>query len=232
MENALKHWFDLPRLEESSIRLSDSEIGNGITRINLDYGINLYRGGIPKDKSLNIITRLESSLSQSEFSWSLAQVNDKEEISENRNCVDFKYKSENITSNTDIAKELISIHSDTLERFKICLRDYESLWHLNMNYIEAFNFVKYMPGKYFKLHVDDGPFYSCTISGVIYLNDDYEGGEIEFTRHGLKIKPQAGDIILFPSNFIYEHASCEVFSGTKYSVVIMTDYNENNHKNH
>jgi YVTN family beta-propeller protein len=111
-----------------------------------------------------------------------------------------------------------------------CLRHYESLWHLQMQYKEAFNFVKYLPGKYFKIHADHGPYYSCTISAVVYLNDDYEGGEIEFVRHGITIKPEAGDIIVFPSNFVYEHASLEIFSGNKYSVVIMTDYNDMHHK--
>ena len=99
-----------------------------------------------------------------------------------------------------------------------------------MHYKEAFNFVKYLPGKFFKIHGDHGPYYVCTISAVIYLNDDYEGGEIEFTRHGLVVKPEAGDIIVFPSNFVYEHSSLEVISGTKYSVVVMTDYNDMHHQ--
>jgi predicted 2-oxoglutarate/Fe(II)-dependent dioxygenase YbiX len=68
------------------------------------------------------------------------------------------------------------------------------------------------------------------VSAVVYLNDDYDGGEIEFPRHNLTLKPKAGDIILFPSNFVYEHASLNISSGTKYSVVIMMDYNDLYHK--
>jgi hypothetical protein len=65
---------------------------------------------------------------------------------------------------------------------------------------------------------------------VIYLNDDYEGGELWFPYLDIKFKPQAGDIILFPSTFIYAHSSLKVTSGTKYSAVTMFDYNDNNHK--
>ena len=42
-------------------------------------------------------------------------------------------------------------------------------------------------------------------------------------------KPRVGDIAVFPSNYIYEHASLPMESGTKYCVVIMTDINELSH---
>jgi hypothetical protein len=41
---------------------------------------------------------------------------------------------------------------------------------------------------------------------------------------------KSGDIyfvfVVFPSTYIYEHASQDMISGTKYSVVIMSDYND------
>jgi predicted 2-oxoglutarate/Fe(II)-dependent dioxygenase YbiX len=52
-----------------------------------------------------------------------------------------------------------------------------------------------------------------------YLNEDYEGGEIEFGRFNLKIKPKANQMIMFPSNYIYNHTVHPVVSGTRYAVV-------------
>jgi hypothetical protein len=46
----------------------------------------------------------------------------------------------------------------------------------------------------------------------------------------LKFKPQKGDIVFFPSTYIFAHASLPVTSGTKYSAVTMFDYNDKNHK--
>ena len=225
-------WSDLPREETTTKRLTQRVLDNGTEVINLDYGINLYRGAISKTQCDNIINSTEAAIALGipGIVWSGAQVNDKEEQGAVRNCLDLKYKREDLEKNGNYNKELFNNHEVVDRALDVCLNDYEQLWHLKMNYKEAFNFVKYLPGKYFKIHGDHGPYYACTVSAVVYLNDNYEGGEIEFVRQGLVIKPEAGDIVVFPSNFVYEHASLEVFSGTKYSVVIMTDYNDMHHK--
>lgn len=225
-------WTTLPRLETISKRLDDQILPDGTIAKNLDYGIHLYKSAIKKEDCKDIIEKLENEISLGipGIQWSGAQVNEQEDVSYVRNCVDLKYKKENLGTVMPDNQVLRDVHDRVENSLDKCLQHYESLWHLKMHYKEAFNFVKYLPGKYFKIHGDHGPYYACTISAVVYLNDDYEGGEIEFVRHGLKIKPDAGDIVVFPSNFVYEHASLEVFSGTKYSVVIMTDYNDMHHK--
>lgn len=83
---------------------------------------------------------------------------------------------------------------------------------------EGFNILKYEVGGRFGSHYDSYPGINRCISGLIYLNDDYEGGEIEFVYFNLKIKPKAGTVILFPSNYPYRHIAHPVTSGTKYSV--------------
>jgi predicted 2-oxoglutarate/Fe(II)-dependent dioxygenase YbiX len=53
----------------------------------------------------------------------------------------------------------------------------------------------------------------------VYLNDDYEGGEVEFVNFGIKIKPQPGMLLLFPSTYPYAHIAHPVTSGVKYAIV-------------
>jgi predicted 2-oxoglutarate/Fe(II)-dependent dioxygenase YbiX len=52
---------------------------------------------------------------------------------------------------------------------------------------------------------------------VIYLNDDYEGGEIYFPDHNLDFKPSAGTLVFFPSNTMYIHGVREITKGTRYT---------------
>jgi hypothetical protein len=56
------------------------------------------------------------------------------------------------------------------------------------------------------------------VSGVLYLNDEYEGGEIYFPEQGIKIKPEAGSLIMFPAYRPYFHHPLPVTSGNKYMV--------------
>jgi predicted 2-oxoglutarate/Fe(II)-dependent dioxygenase YbiX len=101
---------------------------------------------------------------------------------------------------------------------------------MKMEYMEAINFVRYGEGQHFDVHSDHGFSYTCTVSSVMYLNDDYDGGELYFPFLGINLKPKAGDIVLFPSTYIYSHAALPVTNGTKYSAVTMFDYNDKNHK--
>lgn len=76
-------------------------------------------------------------------------------------------------------------------------------------------FVKSQMGKHTDTHDDDQ---GKTISVVLYLNDDYEGGEIEFEDQKIIVKPTAGSVIVFPSRKPYFHASKPIISGEKYIV--------------
>ena len=52
---------------------------------------------------------------------------------------------------------------------------------------------------------------------IYYINDDYEGGEINFMDHNLKIKPKANSFITFPSNSDYWHEVLENTVKERYS---------------
>ena len=74
----------------------------------------------------------------------------------------------------------------------------------------------------------DTPGNKFTLTCTMYLNDTYEGGEIEFTIGDtvFKHKPKAGDITVFPSGHpdlfpddpIYFHSVKQVFNDEKYFV--------------
>lgn len=84
---------------------------------------------------------------------------------------------------------------------------------------EGYQILRYEEGQKYSQHYDGGTSIGRAISAVCYLNSDYEGGEIEFPFHNVKIKPQAGMLILFPSNFAYSHIAHPITNGTKYNLV-------------
>lgn len=87
---------------------------------------------------------------------------------------------------------------------------------------EGYSILRYKVGDEYKYHTDNGAGSTGTLrtlSALLYLNDDYEGGEIDFPRQKLKIKPKTGMVVMFPAIANFRHASLPITSGVKYTVV-------------
>jgi hypothetical protein len=224
------HWLDKKREETSENRMPNRLINDKILLENPALGINVYKNVFSFEDSTKIIETLEKNLTDSStgYSWSNARVTEGEEaISYARDCLDFKIGHGCLGPRSLENESLYDMHDLSFNRVFPCIEDYGQYWGVVMRYYEVFNYVKYEgTGKHFAIHADHGPAYVTTVSAVAYLNDDYVGGELIFPRFNLKIKPELGDLVVFPSTFIYEHSSEPIISGTKYSVVIMTDYND------
>ena len=54
---------------------------------------------------------------------------------------------------------------------------------------------------------------------MYYLNDDYNGGAIEFTGLGITYQPKANDVIIFPAEKGFEYKVTRLTSGTKYAAI-------------
>ena len=57
------------------------------------------------------------------------------------------------------------------------------------------------------------------ISMVLYLNDDFEGGDFIFPDHHIRVRPEPGMLVCFPSNHHYKHGVEPVTRGNRYSIV-------------
>jgi len=206
----------------------------------LGSGIYLYKGVIKKE--FDVINKLENTLGSvagygelssegKKYHWNPAYVGYQQLMPEYRDCVDFKFKKTDIEhDHSEDSLKLQGMWQDLYEAKKAAVEDYCKAHHImELKYWEAFNFIKYGPGQHFQEHHDHGFSYNCTVSLVAYVNDDYEGGELFFRLQNLKVKPEAGDLFIFPSNFMYPHQAMPVTSGTKYSIVTMLDYNKKFH---
>jgi len=103
--------------------------------------------------------------------------------------------------------------------------EYSSHFGLGEMKDEGYSVLKYVDGAEYKQHFDCGGNHKDRVTSMIlYLNDDYEGGELEFPFFGIKYKPSVGDVIFFPSSYTFTHIAHPVTSGTKYALVTWLAY--------
>lgn len=90
---------------------------------------------------------------------------------------------------------------------------------------EALALLRYAPGQQYRPHFDyvAGAANRRLMTALVYLNDDYDGGETAFVRTGLKVKGKAGDLLVFVNDGgaagpdpLSEHEGLPVTRGTKY----------------
>jgi Rps23 Pro-64 3,4-dihydroxylase Tpa1-like proline 4-hydroxylase len=196
-----------------------------------EMGIRVYKNAIPNCAEVleTISSTIDASLNPM-LTWQQAKVGYNVYMPDYRDCWDCKLSVDFVTSLGDEHDGLRDAYGKIVMPIGSCVQNYSQFYNMNITYMEAVNFVKYGVGEHFDVHSDHGSTYTCTVSTTAYLNDDYEGGELWFNYLGIKFKPKAGDIVVFPSTFIYSHASLPVESGVKFSAVTMFDYNDSNHK--
>jgi hypothetical protein len=88
--------------------------------------------------------------------------------------------------------------------------------------------VRWLPGNLQMPHADkelhegenagkpnDFPWYD--IATIIYLNEDYEGGELYFPNQEIQFKPKRGGAYFFPGDMNYIHGITPIESGIRYT---------------
>lgn len=81
------------------------------------------------------------------------------------------------------------------------------------------NFItvsKLYPGMPMAPHLDNTRSESNHFICMMYINDEYTGGEISFPKNLISYKPKSGDIVLYRANIL--HSVQEVLDGVRYSI--------------
>jgi predicted 2-oxoglutarate/Fe(II)-dependent dioxygenase YbiX len=130
------------------------------------------------------------------------------------------------------AEELPEMHnllSEMMPKIQSIILEYVKSfkldWFTGWQGISVMKFLRYHPGQTMKTHWDqihsifDGERKGVpTLSIIGLLNDDFEGGEL-IMFEDKKIETKKGDILIFPSNFLYPHKIAPVTKGVRYSYV-------------
>jgi Rps23 Pro-64 3,4-dihydroxylase Tpa1-like proline 4-hydroxylase len=120
---------------------------------------------------------------------------------------------------TEFDEELLLINKIVVGAISRASDEYAKHCGINIGTLHQIYASKYPAGRAIGPHVDsyEGDSHRV-LSAVLYLNNDYEGGELFFPNQNVKIKPEPGSVVVFPSVDPYYHQSLEVISGMKYAV--------------
>jgi len=105
----------------------------------------------------------------------------------------------------------------------VCRRYSKDFSLFSVQRMTDFRINRYSEGGFMSSHIDNihhshGQQYGYPqVSVLLYLNDDYEGGD--FYVANKKFEPEKGSGIIFPSNFMFPHEAKVVTKGIRWSIV-------------
>ena len=176
----------------------------------LQEWVGYYEDIIPKDRCESLIRNVKNSgqLKPSTYSNNSGQMKDS---SERVVMDDMWIKDDGVIAviNKFFGK-VIKKYSETFNRFS-CQRH------------SGFRINRYSVGGFMSEHTDNihhshGQEYGFPqVSALLFLNDDYKGGELIVA--GNKYETKTGSGIIFPSNFMFPHEVKKITDGERWSIV-------------
>jgi len=136
---------------------------------------------------------------------------------------EYRYNSgepDTYTGTSPFHDEIMKITRDVILKY---ITELEFPWYNSWAGYRGPKYNKYMPGTGMKEHCDhihdlfEGTHRGVpTLSIVCALNDEYQGGEfVLFQNETYELNK--GDIIMFPSSFLYPHRVNAITKGVRYS---------------
>ena len=132
----------------------------------------------------------------------------------------------------DLLKHRPEAAATLLGAMKRCLVEMKRFWKLKVPvYPDGLHMMSWKAGLYMTPHADnaypDGKPHELAyrdLSGVLYLNDRFEGGELYLTRQDVLLKPKAGTMISITGGFHHEHGVVRVERGMRITVPFFTSF--------
>ena len=149
---------------------------------------------------------------------------------DNDNWMDGEVATSRYSSNlgSDINKDIRNVYVSSMDRelntmlshyVDSAVKEHAQKNNINISKNVGYSLSKYSEGQFFAEHTDSTKEFPRKVSALLYLNDDYQGGTITFTKIDKSFKPKANTLFIFPSTEDFSHSADPVISGTKYVIV-------------
>ena len=164
---------------------------------------------LPADVCTEIIDRFEKH-PEDQYSGRIGQ----QPIQE----AEIKRSTDLVVSNKPHWKDIDKLLFSSLDR---SLREFNQLYPFFKGAFKDMGYAvqRTSSGEFYEWHIDGGSheFAQRQLVAIWYLNDvPGPGGATEFRHQDIKIKPEAGKLILFPPFWTHEHRGQTLQAGSKY----------------
>ena len=128
---------------------------------------------------------------------------------------------------SNLKDQKFSLFNSYFSLLKDCFLDYRNQYpflkheFFNRTHIGNFNVQKYNPGDHFShLHSERVSLDSLhrLFAWMTYLNNVDDGGTTNFEYYDIKVKPEIGKTLIWPSEWTHAHTGSILKSGTKYII--------------
>lgn len=198
-----------------------------MTKEEIAPGILVHNDVIPNNIFNTLVNDIEDGMISAKLDWTAAYVQEGNNTETSINtktrdtsAVSIPYSPILLNNYTDLVSSFhTSLSNVFLEHLGPLEKNYQHQYGVNCSWHDSYQILKYGLGQKFTNHIDDHPDHHRRVSTLYYLNDNYSGGQIIFPRFGISFKPKANQMVIFPSNFVYNHSVLPVTEGTRYAVV-------------
>ena len=123
-------------------------------------------------------------------------------------------------------KALVPFIRDSARQYNNTYLPFTSVKEQIIDNFSPIRFNRYAPGQIMRLHIDhihslfDGKLKGVPVlTFILNFNDNYEGADLFFWEDTI-VKLGKGDIVMFPSCFLFPHGVTEATKGKRYSASV------------
>ena len=140
--------------------------------------------------------------------------------------VDKKMRDTQIVDYLPIQDKIIDLFKNTVKEI------INPFYGIEISESEVPQMLSYGIGGHYRPHIDGESLWQTPegeliwkksidrdLSIVMFLNDDFEGGDFVFPDLKVRVRPEPGMMVCFPSNHHYKHGVEPVTKGMRYSIV-------------
>ena len=174
---------------------------------------------------------IENFLNQDEVNFLLQYSQNSQELYDSHECSHEYWNKRCIYFHAVPNKKVQDLVFDLITKMRDIIKS-DNIICTNFLYAEYPQFVKWEPGLELPPHCDncepDGISPNATPwrshGGVIYLNDNFEGGEIFYPKLNREIRPKSGMMVIHPAGLPYLHGVKKVTEGVRHTISAFFTY--------